>query len=72
LVRKLAIKSLGKVRSTSVVPVLQLALQDPDMEVIAVASAIISNYKSEAVSSSEFVTEKLPNNSALKAQQGPE
>lgn len=71
LVRKLALQSIGKVRSESVIPLLQSALQDPDMEVIAIASAIMQTYKGCA-SSSNSAKANLPENSALKVQKQPE
>jgi HEAT repeat protein len=64
-VRKQAVQSLGKIPSELVIPQLQLALYDADMEVVAIASAAMERYKGYAVSSSE---KNLPKNSALKVE----
>jgi len=65
-VRKQAIQALGKVRSQSVVPYLQLALQDPDLEVTSLANLIMQTYKSSASGSVNSSPKPLPENSALK------
>ncbi|MFB6276908.1 MAG: HEAT repeat domain-containing protein [Halothece sp.] len=70
-VRKQAIQSLGKVHSQAAVPFLQLALQDPDMEIVAIASAIMQTYKGYTFSANS-ARENLPKNSALKAEEQPE
>jgi len=70
-VRKQAIQSLGKVGSQAAVPFLQSALQDPDLEIVAMASAIMQSYKGYGASA-DSARENLPSNSALKAQQPPD
>ncbi|MDR9404241.1 MAG: HEAT repeat domain-containing protein, partial [Halothece sp. Uz-M2-17] len=67
-VRQVAVQALGKIRSEDVIPPLTRALRDPDLEIVALASAILQNYKTYAVSSPVVSDEKQPENSALKAQ----
>lgn len=67
LVRKAAIKSLGKIESDRVVPSLELALKDSDLEVVAIASQILQNYKRNPMASkSQKTAQTLPPNVALK------
>jgi len=68
LVRKAAIQALGKLRSETVIPFLTPALQDSDLEIVALASQILQNYKTYSASTPDFSEKKLPENSALKAQ----
>lgn len=63
-VRKLAVKSLGKIRSEAVIPYLKLAQKDTDIEVVKIASEILQNYKGYVATSPK----ELPKNSALKEQ----
>ncbi|PNW33832.1 UNVERIFIED_CONTAM: hypothetical protein BEN50_18575 [Euhalothece sp. KZN 001] len=62
--RKLAVKSLGKIRSKAVIPYLKLAQKDTDIEVVKIASEILQNYKGYV----ETSPKELPKNSALKEQ----
>lgn len=68
LVRKAAIQALGKIRSETVIPSLTRALQDSDLEIVAIASQILQNYKTYSASTPDFSEKKPPENSALKAQ----
>jgi len=68
LVRQCAVQSLGKIRSEAVIPFLTRALQDADLDVVASASAILNNYKTDPRPSATASEPTLPENSALKAQ----
>lgn len=68
VVRKAAIQALGKLRSETVIPFLTRALQDSDLEIVALASQILQNYKTYFASTPDFSKEQKPENSALKAQ----
>ena len=63
-VRKLAVKSLGKIRSEAVIPYFKKAQKDANLEVVKVASEILQNYKSYV----ETFQKELPKNSALREQ----
>lgn len=65
-VRKLAIKSLGRVFSPKIVPTLELALKDVDLEIIAIASEILQNYKRTLPITREEGEKTLPENIAIK------
>lgn len=68
LVRQCAVQALGQIRSETVIPFLTRALQDPDLNVVASASAILNNYKTDPGPSATASESNLPENSALKAQ----
>lgn len=69
LVRKAAVKSLGKADADRAIPSLELALKDADLEVVAIASQILQNYKSNPIARQpQKVTPTLPENVALKNQ----
>ncbi|QDZ41187.1 HEAT repeat domain-containing protein [Euhalothece natronophila Z-M001] len=65
-VRKLAIKSLGRVFSPKIVPTLELALKDVDLEIIEIASEILQNYKRTLPITREEGEKTLPENIAIK------
>lgn len=70
LVRKAAVNSLGKIESDRVIPSLELALKDSDLEVVAIASQVLNNYKGNPTMASKpkKAAQNLPQNVALKNQ----
>ncbi|WP_171814922.1 HEAT repeat domain-containing protein [Halothece sp. PCC 7418] len=68
LVRQCAVTALGKIRSEAVIPSLTQALQDPDLEIVATASAILQHYKTYSASPPQSSPQPLPANTTLKSQ----
>lgn len=65
-VRKLAVNALGKVKSDRVIPSLELALKDSDLEVVAIANQSLQNHKRDLDGKGKKAAKTLPANVALK------